>query len=1703
MKKYLFYPVVLSAIFSCNLLFSQSLPEKSQVFYGKTAEKYVEGSEIIRIDDNSNLPSYIKLRKDSEVELNNISLWLQKTFDISSDFGYELLRTEKDQMGNAHYRYQQTYKNLPIHDAVFIVHTQNNKIYAINGKFFNKINVDNNIVLDEAQALNKALLYVNAIRYKWEMPEEENLLKKTTNNPDATYFPKGNLIIIKDRNSQNYRIAYKFDIYADKPLKRAYVFVDAITGEVILSLDKIHISDVIGTAVTKYSGTQTITADSYSGYYRLRETARGNGIETYDMNEGTNYGSAVDFTDGDNFWNNVNANLDEYATDAHWGAEMTYDYFYLEHGRNSIDGSGFKLRSYVHYDNAYSNAFWDGQRMTYGDGSGSYSPFTALDIAAHEIGHGLTEFTANLIYSYESGALNESFSDIFGTSVEFYGKPSLANWLVGEDIGVTLRSMSNPNAYGDPDTYEGTNWATGPADNGGVHTNSGVQNFWYYLLTNGGSGTNDNGDSYNITGIGLTDAGAIAFRNLTVYLFPNAQYSDARFYGIQSAIDLFGPCSPEVVATTDAWYAVGVGAAFDSTVTSDFFAALTTSCSFPFTVDFTNLSTNAGSYFWDFGDGNTSTDVNPSNTYNSYGTFTVKLISDGISCGIDSVIKTAYIQVDSLLPCIVNMPLSGTGDIQTSCTGTLFDNGGPSGTYADNTTGTITIAPTGATAVTLNVISFDIEPGDAGYCNYDYVEFFDGPNTSSTSFGRFCNTTGSPGTLTSSGGSITILHFADPFVNGNGFQINWSCTLPSSPPVADFTSDVTSTCSGEVQFTDLSANGPSSWFWDFGDGNTSTQQYPAHTYMNSGIFTVKLIVTNGFGSDSLIQNSYITVSKPSAPTTTSASRCGPGSVTLSASGTGTLYWYNDPLAGNLVNTGSTFTIPSLSTTTDYYVEELVMSASQYVGPADNTFGSGDNYQGDRHLIFDCYKPLKLVSVYVYAQGDGNRIIELRDNNLVVLQDITIYIMGGASRITLDFDLPVGNDLQLGISGVPDLYRNSTGANFPYTLSGWLSITGTNATSPYYYFFYDWEVQEPCTSERAQVTATINPEPAATITDSTNASCIGNCDGDATVAASVGTPSYTYSWSPSGQSLLTATGLCVGTHSVVVTDANGCTVTTSATITEPPPIALSLSSIDATCGSPDGEASVIASNGVIPYTYLWNDPAAQTDSIATGLLAGTYAVTVSDANGCSSVDSVIVNNSVPIVAISSSIDVTCNGGSDGQAVASATDGASPYTYLWDDPASQSTDTATGLPAGTYTIYVTDTNSCVATDVVTINEPVAMTVSVSVNDASCAGVCDGNATATPSLGTSPYTYAWDDPDSQTGITATGLCAGTYNVMVTDTNGCTAATSTTITELPGMTSNIISLTNTSCGICNGDATVSPSGGSAPYTYLWSDSLSQTTATVTGLCAGNYDVTVSDAIGCSSTSSITIFDFGGLFSSISASTDVSCNGGNDGQATASATGGGPPYTYQWDPSAGGQTDSTATGLSAGTYTVIVSDTNGCLSSSIATINEPAAMILTMSVADASCAICNDGAASATVTGGIVPYSYQWSTSPVQTNETATGLLPGTYTVIITDSNSCSVSDSITISYPTGITGNSTTHFEIYPNPSADGLLTFELDNTYFTKVELIDVLGKILIVKENFDSKFTLDLSGYSEGVYFVRLYSSSDGEAPVFIDKLVITK
>jgi Zn-dependent metalloprotease len=672
----------------------------AQVLTGSEAEKQVRGSEAVLPGEVSSVPKYVKFKDASAFSVNEFPMWTSTVLGMSKENSFKLLNTTPDKLGFIHYRYQQYYNNIPVEGTMYILHSKDGKVKSMNGELLNDISTAAVASIDESTALANALSSVNATTYKWQIPAEENYIKQKENNPAASFFPKGELVYVSSGklNSQNLRLAWKFDVYADKPLSRDYIYVDALTGQILLKKNRIHTTDTPGIAVTAYSGNQPIITDNFSGGYRLQESGRGGGLRTFDMQTGTNYGNAVDFTDADNTWNNVNPQGDQYATDAHWGAEMTYDYYWLMHNRNSIDDNGFQLDSYVHYDVNYQNAFWDGTRMTYGDGNATTNPFTALDIAGHEISHGLTEFTSALDYQDESGALNESFSDIFGTCIEFYGRPSNANWLMGSDIGYTIRNMANPNSTGDPDTYTGTNWYVGAADNGGVHTNSNVQNYWFYLLTMGGTGTNDLGNPYTVTGIGMANAADIAFRTNTVYLTSTSQYADSRFYSIQSAIDLFGACTPEVIATTNAWHAVGVGGIFVFGVNVAFTANVTSGCSVPFTVNFTNGSSNAGTFLWNFGDATTSTQNSPSHTYTNFGTYTVSLVGDGGACGIDSATQPAYIILTDQSPSAPGATVCKGG------TATLTATGTPVISWYANSTGGLPLA-TGNTYTTPPIYS--------------------------------------------------------------------------------------------------------------------------------------------------------------------------------------------------------------------------------------------------------------------------------------------------------------------------------------------------------------------------------------------------------------------------------------------------------------------------------------------------------------------------------------------------------------------------------------------------------------------------------------------------------------------------------------------------------------------------------------------------------------------------------------------------------------------------------------------------------------------------------------------------------------------------------------------------------------------------------------------------------------------------------------
>ena len=438
-----------------------------------------------------------------------------------------------------------------------------------------------------------------------------------------------------------------------------------------------------------------------------------------------------------------------------------------------------------------------------------------------------------------------------------------------------------------------------------------------------------------------------------------------------------------------------------------------------------------------------------------------------------------------MLPCEVLMPPSGTGNLQTTCAGTLYDSGGPTSNYGGNQNSQITISPIGATSVSLSIISFAVEAGSSGTnCNYDYVRFYDGPNTASPLIGTYCNNNMPPTTINSTGASITVVFHSDGGLELAGFEIDWNCVFPTTPPVADFVADVTTTCNGAISFTDLSTNGPTGWAWDFGDGNISSAQHPSHNYANNGTYAVQLIATNSFGDDTELKTAYVVVNKPAAPAVTDDAICEGNTATLGTVGSGTLNWYDLPVGGTLLNTGASYTTPVISSTTSYYVEEELPGAIANVGPVTNTFGTGGNFNGDQYQIFTCSTPVILKSVKVYASGAGNRTIELRDNVGTVLQSVVVNIPNGTSVVNLDFDLPVATNLQLGTlaGSSPSLYRNNAGASYPYNLAGQVSITNSSAGGAYYYFFYDWTIEEySCLSERAQVTAVVTPQEDATIT----------------------------------------------------------------------------------------------------------------------------------------------------------------------------------------------------------------------------------------------------------------------------------------------------------------------------------------------------------------------------------------------------------------------------------------------------------------------------------------------------------------------------------------------------------------------------------------------------------------------------------------------
>ncbi|MCB9285014.1 MAG: choice-of-anchor L domain-containing protein [Lewinellaceae bacterium] len=595
----------------------------------------------------------------------------------------------------------------------------------------------------------------------------------------------------------------------------------------------------------------------------------------------------------------------------------------------------------------------------------------------------------------------------------------------------------------------------------------------------------------------------------------------------------------------------------------------------------------------------------------------------------------------------------------------------------------------------------------------------------------------------------------------------------------------------------------------------------------------------------------------------------------------------------------------------------------------------------------------------------------------------------------------------------DLTINFTGSapwQFVYSLNG-VQTTITTSDNPYIL-----SISQPGSVSLVSVLSTsgncagtvsgnvtITQTTITATTQTTNPGCNGGNTGSINLNVSNGTSPYTYIWS-NGNTTEDPSGLAAGTYTVTVTDANGCEQTASATLTDPPALTASTNSVNPGCnGASTGSIDLTVGGGTSPYTYNWSN--GNTIQDPNNLPAGTYSVTVTDAHGCTQTASVTLSEPPDLTASATGTDPPCNGTNTGSINLTVGGGTPAYTYLWSN--GSNLQNPANLPAGAYTVTVTDSHGCTEVTSVTLSQPPQLTASATGTPPTCNGGSDGSINLTVGGGTPTFTYLWSNGNNTQN--PANLPAGTYTVTVTDANGCTKTTSVTLNNPPQInaTTQVI---NPGCNGANtGSINLSVSSGTSPYTFLWSNG--STLQNPTGLGAGAYTVTVTDANGCTKVASASLVDPPLLNASVANVQQVDC-AHPSGSITTSVSGGTPGYSYQWSPSGSGPNP---TGLPAGTYTATVTDANGCTTTITATVNSDltppsAAAAVNGILTCTNTTITLSGSGSSTGPN----YTYQWTGPGIVSGGntlTPTVNAPGSYTLTVTNtSNGCTQTATVSV---------------------------------------------------------------------------------------------
>lgn len=545
------------------------------------------------IFQNASVSGWIKFNTLITTDATKVFEQYKNSFNLDGGYGMQLKKINQGENGYKHYRFEQTFNGIKVEYGEYTIHTENNILKSGNGKIYTPSITNTTLNISEEYALSNALKYIAAQKYAWQDTAIENRLKKRKKST-SSYYPKAEKIFCYNEKNQSLDIVYKFYIRTVDAGKSCFCYVSAKNGEVIFKTTTEYFCDQASVNTNWYSNRTIFTKNVgvFTNSYNLEDDCQASIYTVYNVYTPSNTNNI--FNTSNNFWNS--SEIARSGGTCLWATKQTYQVFKSIFNREGHDNNGADLDIYNRYNFGtvdvpnYNNASYSYDEtgideIRFGPGDDFFlnmDDWNALDVVAHEFTHGVTQYEANLVYSKEPGALNESFSDIFGEYVERVTFGS-ANWLVGWDRLVNgtnspIRSMIDPNNMNDPNTYLGSNWIntnTNSIDNYGVHTNSGVQNQMAYLLSVGGAGWNNgqtchaavnDGYFWSVQGIGIAATARIAYKALNDYLGTNSNYNDARNAWVHAAIELYGSCSFEAIQTGKAWYAVGIGSPAPATL---------------------------------------------------------------------------------------------------------------------------------------------------------------------------------------------------------------------------------------------------------------------------------------------------------------------------------------------------------------------------------------------------------------------------------------------------------------------------------------------------------------------------------------------------------------------------------------------------------------------------------------------------------------------------------------------------------------------------------------------------------------------------------------------------------------------------------------------------------------------------------------------------------------------------------------------------------------------------------------------------------------------------------------------------------------------------------------------------------------------------------------------------------------------------------